>query len=247
MSTVLMPADGMTTALARVPTPTLVARMLRIELGGVLRRCVRALGVNRPARLGLEALRMPDTALCREATEFARRSESSLVFNHSVRSYMFGVAVGRHLGIAVDLEVFYLAAILHDVGLCPQHAGPGSFEVRGAMVAREFLLAAGLDAARADRVHEAVARHASVGLAHRGPAELALVHYGAGLDVIGYRAEDVHRATREAVVERYPRLDFKRAFGALMQREADNDPDAHIAGLVRLGFTKRMAMAPFSE
>ena len=239
--------DGLTRALHRVPTPTLVARMLKIELGGVLRRCARALGIHRPTALGLEDLAAPDTPLCLDATAFARRAESPLLFNHSLRSYLFGVAVGRHLGIAVDLELLYLAAILHDVGLCPAHAGPGSFEVRGAAVARDYLLAAGLSPGRADRVHEAIARHATVGLADRGPPELALVHFGAGVDVIGYHAEDVHASTREAIVARHPRLAFKRDFGALMEAEARRDPQAHIAGLVGLGFTRRMALAPFAE
>lgn len=238
---------GLTRELRRVPTPTLIARMLKVELGGVLRRCARALGIQRPTVLGLEDLAAPDTRLCLEATEFARRCESPMLFNHSLRSYMFGVAVGRHLGITVDVELLYLAAILHDMGLCPEHAGPGSFEVRGAGVAREYLLAAGLPAPRADRVHEAIARHATVGLADRGPPELALVHFGAGVDVIGYHAEDVAAATREAVVRACPRLQFKRDFGALMEAEARRDPDAHIAGMVCLGFTRRMAMAPFAE
>lgn len=239
--------QGLTLQLERVATPTLVARMLKIELGGVLRRCVRALGIHRPAALRLDELVAPDTRLCLEATEFARHCESPLLFNHSLRSYMFGIAVGRHLGIKVDAELLYLAAILHDVGLCPEHAGQGSFEVRGAAVARDYLLAAGLPAPRADRVHEAIARHASVGLADRGPAELALVHFGAGVDVIGYRAEDVAVETRTAIVTAYPRLNFKRDFGALMEAEARRDPSAHIAGLVALGFTRRMAMAPFAE
>lgn len=247
LSSSLPHVQGLTLDLARVPAPTLVARMLRIELGGVLRRCARALGIHRPTALGLDALAAPDTRLCNEATEFARRCESPLLFNHSLRSYMFGVAVGRHLGMQVDLELLYLAAVLHDVGLCPEHAGAGSFEVRGATVARDFLLAAGLPAPRADRVHEAIARHATVGLADRGPAELALVHFGAGVDVIGYHAEDVAAQTRADVVAAYPRLNFKRDFGALMEGEARRDPNAHIAGLVALGFTRRMALAPFAE
>ena len=230
-----------------MPSTTLLARLIGIELGGVARRCARLIGLGRPALRSLEQLAAPDTTICREATEFARRREFPTVFNHSVRSYLFGVAVGEHLGIAVDRELLYLAAILHDIGLCAEYAGPGSFEVRGAAVAHEFLCGAGLASERADRVHEAVARHATVGLAHRGPPELALIHFGAGVDVIGYHAEDVAPETRAAIVARYPRLDFKRAFGELLRNEAERDPQCHIAGLVQLGFMRRMALAPFAE
>ena len=200
----------------------------------------------------LQILRVGTAGSDDENTHFTQygsweQGSNTLAFNHSLRSYMFGVAVGRHLGIKVDAELLYLAAILHDVGLCPEHAGQGSFEVRGAAVARDYLLAAGLPAPRADRVHEAIARHATVGLADRGPAELALVHFGAGVDVIGYRAEDVAVETRTAIVAAHPRLNFKRDFGAMMEAEARRDPSAHIAGLVALGFTRRMAMAPFAE
>jgi hypothetical protein len=52
---------------------------------------------------------------------------------------------------------------------------------------------------------------------------------------------------RTAIVAADPRLNFKRDFGALMEAEARRDPNAHSAGLVALGFTRRMAMTPFAE
>jgi cyanamide hydratase family protein with HD domain len=237
----------LTTALPRTPAPLLLIRLLRIELGGLLRRSARGLGIARPKPLALTDLPIPDSRPCVQATELARELESPMLFNHSVRSYLFGTAVGRHLGIKVDPELLYLASILHDIGLTTAHDGPGSFELNGARSAHSFLLDAGYDAERAARVHEAIALHAAVGVANHGSPELALVHFGAGVDVIGYRAEDVAPATRAAIVARYPRHQFKRAFGALLEDQAQRKPECHIAGHVGLGFLSKMNSAPFDE
>jgi cyanamide hydratase family protein with HD domain len=237
----------LTTELTRTPVPILLQRFARLELGGLLRRSARALGIRRPAALTLADLPLPDSAYCRAATALAQRIESPMLFNHSMRTYLFGTAIGRHLGLEADPELLYLASILHDIGLTAAHDGPDSFELEGARAAREFLLREGLNEERAARVHEAIALHAAVGLAGRGAPELALVHYGAGVDVIGFRAEDVAPSTRAAIVARYPRHRFKREFAVLIAQQARRKPRCHIAGHHALGFNRKIAAAPFAE
>src|SRR4051812_39128990 len=108
---------------------------------------------------------------------------------------------------------------MHDLGLIPQFNGHGSFEVEGAGVARRFLLARGLAEDKADLVHEAIALHAAVGKASKMAPEIALVHFGAGMDVVGFGAEDVSRDTVRHIVDAYPRLGFKKAFSEVLQDE----------------------------
>lgn len=238
---------ALTTTLNRRPPLTLVYRLVSIEIGGLVRRVARAFGVNRPDPIGIGELSVPDTTLATKATELVRSCEPDYLFNHSMRSYLFGAAVARNLKLKFDSEVLYLASIMHDLGLAPPYDTAGSFEVNGARAAREFMLANDAAGERADRVHEAIALHSSVGVANRGDIEMRLLHFGAGVDVIGYRDEDVNRGTREAIVRAWPRLDFKRVFTELLEQQISEKPNCHIAGLMGLGFAQKMKQAPFRE
>ena len=68
-----------------------------------------------------------------------------------------------------------------------------------------------------------------------------------GLDVIGFRAEDISAVTREAIVNAYPRLGFKQAFAPLLKDQVERKPHCHIAGHYNLGFTGKINGAPFAE
>src|SRR5690242_1089937 len=59
---------------------------------------------------------IPDSALAAEATELVRDTESQLLFDHSLRVYLFGALQGRRLGLKYDPEMLYMGAIFHDMG-----------------------------------------------------------------------------------------------------------------------------------
>jgi hypothetical protein len=160
---------------------------------------------------------------------------------------MFAEAIGRHHKLRYDREVVYLAAVMHDLGLVRQFNVHGSFELAGAAVARGFLLDHGFPEDRADRVHEAIALHAAVGKAEMMAAEIALVHFGAGMDVVGFRAEDLSPDTVRHIVDAYPRLGFKKAFAETLEDEVRRKPRSHMAGHVGLGFLRKIHSAPFTE
>jgi hypothetical protein len=136
---------------------------------------------------------------------------------------------------------------MHDLGLISQFNGNGSFEVEGAGVARRFLLEHGLAEGRADLVHEAIALHAAVGKASKMAPEIALVHFGAGMDVVGFRAEDLSTDTVRHIVEAFPRHGFKKAFSEVLEDEVKRKPFSHMAGHIRLGFSRKIQSAPFAE
>ncbi len=236
-----------TTRLTRTPAPTLAWRFARLELGSAARKLARTFGVNRPRQLSLDDLPIPDSGLARAATALVEKCEPPFLLHHSMRSYLFGAAVGRHLDRPFDAEVLYLAAIMHDLGLVPPYDDAGSFELNGARAARAWMEEQGAPSDRADLVHEAIALHSAVGIAGRMSPEIALLHFGAGVDVIGYRAEDVAGETRDAIVAAWPRLDFKRAFTALIEDQVARKPRCHIAGRMGLGFAKKLAAAPFRD
>jgi cyanamide hydratase family protein with HD domain len=238
----------LTRSLSRTSTPILISRFARLEAGGLLRKIARAFGHNRPAPIGIDDIKIPDSELAKQATELVQSCSPQFLVNHSIRTYCFGVALARHLQLKADMEVFYLASIMHDLGLVSPHdKTEGSFEVVGADVAHSFVMGKAYDKEKADMVHEAIALHSAVGIAHKREPEIALVHYGAGIDVIGFRAEDVAAETRDAIVNAYPRLHFKQSFTSLIEEQVERKPGCHIAGHYKLGFTGKIKGAPFSE
>lgn len=239
--------SALTTKLQRPQTLPLAFRLVKLEVHGAMRRILRSLGVHRPLEISLEEIQIPDSQIAREATTLVSDCEPAFILNHSMRSYLFGAAIASHHGMKFDPEVFYLAALMHDIGLVSPYDGSGSFELNGARAAHDFLLSHQFDQRRADMVHEAIALHAAVGKADKGSVEGALVHFGAGVDVMGFRAEDVAPVTRDAIVAAWPRCNFKVDFTRVLRDQVDAKPDCHIAGLMRLGFAHKLARAPFSE
>src|ERR1700733_9890421 len=88
----------------------------------------------------INGVRVPDTKLAREITEFIRDTETELLFNHSSRVYYFAALAGKQRGLKFDAELLYAGAMFHDLGLMPDYSSPADrFEVDGANAARDFL------------------------------------------------------------------------------------------------------------
>ena len=57
-----------------------------------------------------------------------------------MRTYFFGALLGQRDSLKYDRELFYLGAVLHDLGLTEEFSGQQRFEVDGADVARAFVI-----------------------------------------------------------------------------------------------------------
>lgn len=235
----------LTQTLDRRPALSLIAAFARIEVQTALRRLAHRFGINKPSHIDIESIRIPDTRIAVEATALVRACSPPWLVNHCLRTYFFGVAVGRHLNRQADAECFYLSALLHDLGLTNSYDADGSFELNGARAAHQIVRQLGYTEDKAALVHEAIALHTYVGEAHKREAEIALVHFGAGVDVIGFRAEDIEQTTFASIVERYPRLGFTEQMSLALIDQVGRKPGCSIAGHVALGFLKKMKQAPF--
>jgi hypothetical protein len=151
----------------------------------------------------------PDSDLCRKATALVARVSQPPLFNHCVRTFLFGDALGRRDGLKYDRELLYLSSMLHDLGLTDSVAtGAQRFELEGADRAREFVLEHGLPGDKADVVWDAIALNTSFGIALRKGPEVALTHLGASADFLGTRLSDMGAHTVARIVDEYPRTDF---------------------------------------
>lgn len=155
---------------------------------------------------------IPDTALVREATDVIRAAEDDLLFDHSRRVYLFGALQGMRRGLRPDLELLYVGAMFHDLGLTEPYRTSSTlrFEVDGANAARDFLRAHGVSEADARKVWLGIALHTTPGVPEFLEPEVALVTAGVETDVLGIGRDDLDPAALAGVVAAHPRPEFKR-------------------------------------
>jgi HD domain len=224
----------------RLSKPRVIGRILGAELRGARHRFALRLGLKRLQDVVPEDWQAPDSALANQARGYAEELCSPMLVAHSERTYCFGALLAARDGLKLDKELFYLGCILHDLGLSEPHKDdPGSFEWVGADLGRTFCLNNGVAESKADIVHDAIALHSSVGVVHKCAPELAFVHFGAALDLVGSRLEDVPKTDLSVILESYSRDNFCSEFGSCMHHQAASKPASHIAGPVGIGFVDR--------
>ena len=153
----------------------------------------------------ISGVRIPDSRLAREVTEFIRDTESDFLFQHSARVYFWGALAGRRRGLIVDPELFYTAAMFHDLGLTEGFRESRlRFEVDGANAARDFLRRHGISEIEIERVWLAIALHTTPGISTHLHPVAALTAEGVMMDLIGLGYDDFTDAQRNAVETAYP-------------------------------------------
>jgi HD superfamily phosphodiesterase len=153
-----------------------------------------------------QSVRIPDSKLAREITEFVRDTETPLLFHHSSRVYYFGALAGSHRGLAFDPELLYAGAMFHDMGLTEKYSSAAErFEVDGANAARDFLRSRGIAQADVDTVWTAIALHTTPGIPQHMHPVVALVTAGVEMDVLGLNYREFSDAERAVVVQAHPR------------------------------------------
>jgi hypothetical protein len=199
----------------------------------------------------IAGISIPDSVLAREATELVRDTESDLLFDHSLRVYLFGALQGRRLDLEYDHELLYIGAIFHDMGLTEKY--------RSANRARKFLEKHGVSEASIALVWDAIALHTTPGIPKWKKPEVALVTAGVELDVLGLGYDDISEAERQQVLAAFPRVDFKRSIIRAFADGIKHKPEtafgnvkadvmaALLPGYVRPNFCEMIAASPFRD
>ena len=204
------------------------------------------LGASLP-RLRALGLPVPDLGFARRAGELIAAVAPPFLVNHSVRAYVFALELARHDKLEFDPEILYVSALLHDIGLVPEHDRGGCFELDGAIEAERFALGQGQAPARARAIHDVIAMHMLETLPPDPASEVVLLWDSTGTDVTGYRFTDVRPAITAGLLAAYPRLDFKREFAALFTDQAARKPSCRVAEMVATGKLEAIAAAPFDS
>jgi hypothetical protein len=204
-------------------------------------------------------IKLPDTTLVRDAVELSRSSLEPFLFNHVMRSWLFGVLLSDGAERAPDVELLAVAATLHDLGLTERYAAENRFEVDGANAARTFLKERGISAQQMQLVWDAIALHTTPTLALHKEPEVAMTHSGIAVDVLGAGLDRIPKDKQRAILAEFPRLAFKDQFKRCLCNVVRQKPMTtidnilrdfgirHVEGFAPPNFADLVAGAPFSE
>jgi len=173
-----------------------------------------------PTRV-LAGVTVPDTPLITKALAYARERLDDTLYNHVIRSWLFGQAIASNIPNFQDKdnELHAVAAILHDLGWDQTGeliSKDKRFEIDGANAARDFILREGdskdWDKHRLQLAWDSIALHTSSSIALYKEDEVRVCCLGIGHDFIGPDKSPGGMLTRpvwETVLKEFPRVDFK--------------------------------------
>jgi hypothetical protein len=211
-------------------------------------------------RQDIAGIRIPDSALARDVTQFVQDVEPQLLFDHSRRVFLWASLQGERHALKFDPELLYVGAMFHDVGLVEGHRSAHErFEIDGANAARAFLEARGLPEERVSVVWDSIALHTTPEIPRYKQSEVWLVTLGVEYDVLGLHFDEVSPERRAEVVAAHPRTGFKAGIVEAFFEGMRDKPEttfgtmntdileAKLPGYVRPNFCDFIANSPLEE
>jgi hypothetical protein len=207
----------------------------------------------------LAGIKVLDTTLVRDAVELSRSLLEPYLFNHVMRSWLFGILLSEGAKPAPDPELLAVSAVLHDLGLTDRYTAENRFEVDGANAARAFLKDRGISTQQTQVVWDAIALHTTSSIALHKEPEVVMTHAGITVDVIGIGLDRIPQDKLRAVLTEFPRLVFKNQFKECLCNVVRRKPATsfdnflrdfgcrYIEGFTAPSFADLFANAPFSE
>ena len=187
----------------------------------------------------------PQSPAALTALSVATRFCSPALLNHSVRSYLWGVMYGTAHGITFDDELYYVSALLHDIGLtAPFDSHRLAFEDAGGRLAWIFGVAAGWSQERAARAEEIIVLHMRDDVSPAVDPESHLLQIATSWDVTGRRPELFPPEVRVETLARYPRLGFGAEFLSCFEDQARRKPGSAAAASISKDVAGRIAANP---
>jgi hypothetical protein len=207
----------------------------------------------------LAGIEVPDTTLVRDAIDLSRSLLEPYLFNHVMRSWLFGILLSEGAELALDSELLAVSAVLHDLGLTDRYTAENRFEVDGANAARAFLKDRGISTQQMQVVWDAIALHTTPSIALHKEPEVAMTHSGIAVDVLGVGLDRIPQDKQRAILTEFPRLAFKNQFKTCLCNVVRRKPASsfdnvlrdfgvrYVEGFTAPSFADLFANAPFSE
>jgi len=192
-----------------------------------------------------------DNELLKKCNEFAKKTLNDPTYNHSMRVYVYGSALVAHHFPSWNYEdwrdAYYLSCVFHDIGTAdvylPQSQSEVdtkskiSFEFKGGIVARDFILKHGGEEDLADSICEAVIRHQDV-LVSGGNITMVgqVLQLGTLIDNTSAHAHLLSPSLIQHTVDTFPRLKWSSCFVSVLHKECDAKPWCHSTTFERPGY-----------
>src|SRR5258708_37696678 len=159
----------------------------------------------------IAGIKVPDTVLVRDAIDLSRSASETFLFNHAMRSWLFGVLLSESAECAPDAELLAVATILHDLSLTDRYTAKNRFEIDGTNAARSFLKERSISTQQMQVVWDAITLHTTRSIALHKEPEVAMTHSGITVDVLGAGLDRIPQDKQGAILAHFPRLPLQNA------------------------------------
>jgi hypothetical protein len=124
--------------------------------------------------------------MARAATELMRDTQSGLLFDSALRTFVFASLLGQGRELRYSPELLYVGALFLRIGVTGLYRhSQQRFEVDSADAAAEFLRGFGRSGEEIAQVWDAIALHTTPGIARHKPALTALLCAAVEADLLG--------------------------------------------------------------
>jgi hypothetical protein len=193
----------------------------------------------------LTDITVPSTAVATNAREVVEHYAPPALVNHCARSYLFAAARGEALGLSIDHELLYVAAMLHDLTLEPEFDNATlPFEHAGAHVAWVFGAGAGWPVDRRRHAGQAIVDHMDDDTDVAVDPEGYLLARATSLDISGRDLAAWPADLVAGIVRQHPRLDLGELFMQRFADQAARKPACAAAAAVAGGIADRLRANP---
>jgi HD domain len=197
--------NGMLTPTERLHFLRNIAFLAAREASDVIRD---KLGLLRPVELTFSDFVPPDSRMAKDAEVFAGQTHTQDLLSHGYRTYYFGAIIASYSKLKYDKELYFTAALLHDIGLTESRIVPLEaccFAVAGGRQIHDLLISKGHSAEKAQIVGDAISAHLNLYLPVREYGEVAaLVARGAVCDLFGFGKRRVNERFKKDLLQAYP-------------------------------------------
>jgi hypothetical protein len=209
--------------------------------------------------MNFSGIKVPDTSLVRDAIDLARSSSEPYLFNHVMRSWLFGILLSEGVEVGPDAELLAVSVVLHDLGLTERHIAENRFEVDGANAARAFLKSRSISTQKMQIVWDAIALHTTRSIALHKEPEVAMTHSGVAADIFGLGLDRIPPDKQRGILAEFPRLAFKNQIKtclcSIVRRKPETSFDnvlrdvgsRYVDGFKAPNYADLLANSPFSE
>jgi hypothetical protein len=205
-------------------------------------------------------VKLPDSQVVQDAYAHAEaETPQPWLFNHVVRSWLFGAKLAKRRGLTPDTELVAVSVLLHDLGLARGGAPDRRFEVLGADLGRAFALKHNMGERRAETVWDSIALHTTSSIAQHKGTDVACCQHGISCDFGGLGYNELSDDDKKVILSAFPRLGMKEELTTCLCGIVKNHPNTgregfiadfglkYVSGYARPSAVDVLHKSPFAE